>query len=90
MQSLNGGREGGAAIGLPRQGTRPLAIPDPAVIEAHHGNRTVIAGRYGTVFRNAFTVVCPVAPERIRSVRSPPERFAVPQAEFSLSDMIRR
>lgn len=67
-----------------------LAIHDPAVIEAHHSNRTVIAGRYGTVFRNAFTVVCPVAPERIRSVRSAPERFAVPQAVFSLRDMIGR
>lgn len=67
-----------------------LAIHDPAVIEAHHGNQVVIAGRHHTVFKSAFTVVCPVGPDRISSITSPSERFVTPQAEISLNDLTRR
>ena len=42
-----------------------LATLDPDVALAHYANSTVIEGRYGTTFNNAFTVALPVAPEVI-------------------------
>ena len=67
-----------------------LAIHDPAVVEAHHANRTVIAGRYGTVFRNAFTVVCPVPPHHIRSVTAASSNFVQPQPVVLLQQLVQR
>lgn len=65
-----------------------LAIHDRAVIEAHHGNKAVIAGRHGTVFRNAFTVVCPVPPKRIRSVMAVSSNFVLSRPDFFLRELI--
>ena len=58
-----------------------LAIIDPEVVAAHHANRTVVGGRYGTVFRSAFTVRMPIEPGRIVRVWSPEvaPRPAVPE-----------
>ncbi len=43
-----------------------LAAFDPEVVLAHHANRKVIRGRYGTTFTSAFFVQGPLHPERIR------------------------
>jgi hypothetical protein len=64
-----------------------LAIFDPDVIATHHANLIVIAGRYRTVFRNAFTVRMPVEPSAIARVwisKEEPSR-AIPQV--SLNDV---
>lgn len=42
-----------------------LATLDPDVILAHYASRTVIRGKYGTTFENAFTVAYPVPPRDI-------------------------
>lgn len=48
-----------------------LATLDPAVVIAHYANRTVIGGRHGTIFENAFTVATPVQPSAIVRVWIP-------------------
>lgn len=64
-----------------------LATIDPDVVASHHANAKVIAGRYGTLFRNAFTVRLPIAPDAIIRVEVPTfePRRAVPQ--LSLDDV---
>lgn len=64
-----------------------LAIHDPDVIEAHHANQLVIAGRYNTVFRSAFTITLPVNNKEIVSVSSPKSVFTVPLPDVRLSDI---
>lgn len=61
-----------------------LAILDPDVIVAHHANRTVIGGRYHTIFRNAFTVRMPIQPSAIVRVWVPTEESPrlVPQVSL--------
>lgn len=78
----------------PDQDTRvamcDLARHDPGVVEAHHTNSLVIAGRYRTVFRSAFIVKLPVEGQRVCRVWSPSERPAFPMADISLGDLLRR
>ena len=64
-----------------------LAILDPDVIAAHHTNRTVIGGRYRTVFRNAFTVRMPVEPSAIVRVWAPILEPARALPQVSLDDV---
>jgi len=66
-----------------------LAIHDPDVIEAHHANELVLAGRYRTLFRSAFTIAHPVRPEAIVNVSSPSALFAFPRPDVRLSDILR-
>lgn len=56
-----------------------LAVQDPDVVTAHYANRTVIGGRFGTIFRSAFFVAVPVPPAQIVSVTVPQPRPFVPQ-----------
>lgn len=65
-----------------------LAIHDPEVVEAHHANEIVIAGRYGTIFRSAFTVALPVRPASIIRVRSPTTIPTLPIPAVSLADIL--
>ncbi len=64
-----------------------LAILDPDVIAAHYANRTVIGGRYRTVFRNAFTVRMPVKPSAIVRVWAPIEKPPGWVPKVSLDDI---
>jgi hypothetical protein len=61
-----------------------LATHDPLVIEAHHANQNVLAGRSRTLFRSAFTVALPVPHKEIVSVYSPaqPPNFSTPDFRF--------
>ena len=66
-----------------------LAIQDPAVIEAHYASDTVIAGRYNTIFRSAFTVKLPVLPISIVSIYSPNKFSIIPKPKIKLHDIIK-
>lgn len=66
-----------------------LAIHDPDVVEAHHANGLVLAGRYKTLFRSAFTIALPVGPEAIVKASSPSALYATPQPNVRLSDILR-
>lgn len=66
-----------------------LAIHDPDVIEAHYINEVILAGRHGTVFRNAFTVSLPIGSEAIRRVWSPREPITISEPTISLFDILR-
>lgn len=63
-----------------------LACFDLDVVVAHHANRKVIAGRYGTVFTSAFSVEAPVESESIRDVYAV-SAFHQPTVDVSLDDM---
>jgi hypothetical protein len=64
-----------------------LAIHDPEVVEAHHASNLVIAGRHGTVFRNAFSVKVPISSDAILRVWSPLEQPDFPDPQVSLEDV---
>ena len=64
-----------------------LATHDPGVISAHHANRLVLAGRYGTTFRNAFVVRLPVGPEALIRVWTPSRMPDLPCPEIGLGDL---
>jgi hypothetical protein len=64
-----------------------LASHDPDVLEAHYHSNLVIAGRYGTVFRNAFIVRLPITHEAVVRVWSPMEPPEFPIPEVSLEDV---
>lgn len=64
-----------------------LAIIDPEIIRAHHANRSVIAGRHGTVFRSAFTVRMPVDATAILRVWTPRTEPVPAVADVSLADV---
>lgn len=66
-----------------------LAIHDPEVVEAHHSNEVVLAGRYKTIFRSAFTIELPVHPEAIINVWSPSHTPAMPTPGVRLHDILR-
>ena len=66
-----------------------LAIQDPAVIEAHHANKNVIAGRSKTRFRSAFTIKLPVLTTSIVSIYSPSERVTIPRPDINLVDILK-
>jgi hypothetical protein len=64
-----------------------LAVQDEAVIRAHAKNKTVIGGRYGTRFCNAFLVRLPISPEAVHDIRRlEPEELPAPKINL---DMIR-
>jgi hypothetical protein len=65
-----------------------LATQDPAVIEAHYANDTVLAGRYNTIFRSAFTIKLPISPTSIISVYSPNKTPNIPQPSIDFRDII--
>ncbi len=48
-----------------------LATLDPEVVLAHYANLTVVEGKHGTTFENAFTVAYPVSPNAIVRVWVP-------------------
>lgn len=64
-----------------------LAIFDPEIIAAHHANRSVIAGRYGTLFRSAFTVRMPIEPAAIARVWTPETEPIRAMAQISLDNI---
>lgn len=64
-----------------------LATIDPEIIRAHHANRSVIAGRYGTVFRSAFTVRLPVDATAIVRVWVPKSEPAPAVPDVSLDNV---
>jgi hypothetical protein len=67
-----------------------LAVQDDAVVQAHAANRIVIAGHYRTRFRSAFFVRSPIVADRILDVRIiDKDKFALPDADVSLSDALR-
>jgi hypothetical protein len=45
-----------------------LAMQDASVIEGHYNNKTLIGGRFGTVFRSAFFVKTPILAKKVVSV----------------------
>ena len=63
-----------------------LASCDADVIASHYCNRTVLLGRHGTVFRNAFFVRLPVGPKSITRVWTPDRRIGIPSPEICLVD----
>ena len=65
-----------------------LATLDPEVAQAHYANRTVIGGRNGTTFENAFTVAYPVQPKDIVRVWTPDERGTQIIPSTALKDIV--
>jgi hypothetical protein len=65
-----------------------LTIHDPEVVAAHHLNVLVIAGRYRTVFRSAFTLALPILTKDIINVWVPEERPYMPNADVYLADLL--
>ena len=65
-----------------------LATFDPDVILAHYANRTVIGGRYGTIFQSAFTVASPVQPKDISRVWAPEKRGALRAPSVTVDDIL--
>ena len=47
-----------------------LATNDREVIQCHYKNKSILAGRYRTKYKSAFTVTLPIQPNNIISVRS--------------------
>jgi hypothetical protein len=67
-----------------------LAIQDESIILAHSTNRAVIAGRVGTVFRNAFMVRAPIAAECIWDVEIVGELPSIPSIDIALDTILCR
>ena len=65
-----------------------LATLDPDVILAHYANRTVIGGRSGTTFENAFTVAYPIPPKAIVRVWAPERRGVQITPAITLRDIV--
>ena len=65
-----------------------LATMDPAVTLAHYANRTVLRGRYGTTFENAFTVAFPVQPEDITRVWTPGRKQLQMSHSIAVDDIV--
>jgi hypothetical protein len=66
-----------------------LAAQDDAVILAHASSETVICGRYGTRFRNAFLVHLPIPPARILGVSQLETSRTLPVPAITLTDLLR-
>lgn len=66
------------------------AVLDPAVVAHHYRNRTIIAGRSGTVFSSAFQVRLPIGPSAIRNVHVPEQPAVSSSPEFRLERLVRR
>jgi len=67
-----------------------LMIQDKEVVEAHHRNPLVIAGRYNTVFRSAFTAALPILPRFIQDVWIPDEMPSAPLPDVWLDHLLGR
>ena len=67
-----------------------LAVFDPEVIASHHRSEIVLAGRYRTVFRNAFFVKLPILPAWIVRVWAPPNPMRLPTPQVHLDDCLVR
>jgi hypothetical protein len=65
-----------------------LAVQDDAVIEAHARNATVIEGRYGTRFCNAFLVRLPIPADRIVDV-APAKDLNTPECQITLRAILK-
>ena len=65
-----------------------LVTLDPDVVLAHYANRTVISGRYGTTFKNAFTVAYPIQPKDIVCVWSPHKRRTRRTNSVTIQDIL--
>lgn len=65
-----------------------LAINDNAVIEDHSRNKLWLKGRYGTIFRNAFSVRDPVPKSSIADVRVLDSSFSVHDPELTLASVL--
>jgi hypothetical protein len=65
-----------------------LAIHDPDVVNAHYANILAIGGRYGTIFRNAFTVSLPITRDAVLRVWSPTAPRDIPSPDISLADLL--
>lgn len=65
-----------------------LAIHDPDVVQAHHANPLVLAGRHRTVFRSAFTIALPVGPAAIIDVSTPTEPSLLPHPDVRLREIL--
>ena len=75
-------------IPLYRTAQCDLAIYDPDVIQAHHANDVVLAGRHSTIFRSAFTIKLPVKPEFIVNVSSPSPDQDFPQPDVCFKALL--
>src|ERR1700726_1550056 len=67
-----------------------LAVQDNAVVLAHADNKTVIAGRFGTLLRSAFFVRTPVPAARIADVRVVEDAYELPEPDIVLGGLIRQ
>jgi hypothetical protein len=67
-----------------------LAVQDNAVVLAHADNKTVIAGRFGTLLRSAFLVRTPVPAARIADVRVVEDAYELPEPDIVLGGLIRQ
>jgi hypothetical protein len=65
-----------------------LARHDPDVVKAHHANTVVLGGRHHTVFRSAFIVKLPTAPQSIIRAWSPIGRPVLPVPGITLSSLL--
>jgi hypothetical protein len=65
-----------------------LAVQDDAVVNAHSRNKTLIGGRHGTVFRNAFLVQLPVTADRIVNVQALERGYNSSDPEITLDDVV--
>ncbi|NBS87526.1 MAG: hypothetical protein EBS60_05535 [Verrucomicrobia bacterium] len=87
------GRESGKYYDLARKSAEQdfriaiayLAVQDPRIILNHYNNKTVIGGRWGTIFRSAFQIKLPIPAERIIDVFSP--RLPIPSPEILVKDV---
>ncbi len=67
-----------------------LSVFDPEVIASHHRSELVLAGRYRTVFRNAFFAKLPILPAWIVRVWTPPGPIRLPTPQVYLNDCLAR
>lgn len=87
------GRESGKYYELARKSSEQdfriaiayLAVQDPIIILNHYNNKTVIGGRWGTIFRSAFQIRLPIPAEKIIDVFSP--RLPIPVPEIRVKDV---
>jgi hypothetical protein len=65
-----------------------LARHNSDVVKAHHANTVVLGGRHRTVFRSAFIVKLPLAPQSIVRAWSPAARPALPVPQITMRGLL--
>lgn len=65
-----------------------MATNDSAVIKAHASNEHWLQGRYGTIFKCAFSIRLPIRPAQILSVQIVDTEFRRPDSFSRLNDLI--